>query len=83
MTTQTRKAVISLLEIAHGYAIAGHYMPFRMAVLEEKASDEVRELAKNAIDEQLRARHIPDHEKPAANVYADAIGDAIGRVERG
>ena len=81
MTEKTRKQVLDLLETAHGYALAGSYMPFRTAVVECKPTEDVKDIAYAAITTCMRACNIPDGEKPDAKVYAECIAQAIARYE--
>ncbi len=82
MDAPTRVKVVELLEVAHGYAIAGSIMPFRTACIDLKThGSDIAGAAAEIIDRARKELCLP--EKPAAARYRDAIGLALERVEEG
>lgn len=82
MDAPTRVKVVELLEVAHGYAIAGSIMPFRTACIElDLKGSEVAQSAAAIVDRARTLLVLPP--KPTPERYRDALAMALERVENG
>ncbi len=82
MTPAEREQVVELLELAHGYAIAGSIMPFKTACVElDLKGSEIAKQAACLID--LARNELKIEVKPSPSQYKEAIELALARVEDG
>jgi hypothetical protein len=82
VNNRSRTKLVELLELAHGFAVAGSAMPFRSACVELVArGTEVARIAGELVDKACVELKLP--EKPQRECYRDAIGLALERVQEG